>query len=238
MSAEFTPGTTFAQGGTYTAGHFNDYVRAAVVIGIDRINVGFSANVLGTRDSIAPAAPTDKEIWIDSANSDLASQFFTGAYQGLYTDARRVVFNTGNGVAFAGGVVQSSSTNPVNGVPAVALTFASTTSVNNINHDLVGISYKTLEVQGGAPKIFMAMAGPINVRVTGVVTAGDWLRIVGPSPGLELAPNGTLIANNLNRDTGILLAHLPSPFRGYLLAQAIDFKTTSTVGTVLAKLFT
>lgn len=233
MSAEFVPGVTFAQGGTYTAGHFNDYVRAAVVTGIDRVNVNFTLGVFITRDANQIPAPTDKELWADQNASDLVTSFFTGGFSPAFQGSAKTIFNVGNGNASQGAVMQVSTTNPIGGIPVVGLS-AVFGSPSGFDTGIVGVAYRTNATEGTQSRVYIARSGVYLARVSGQVTVGDWLRIVDPSD--NHAPAGAFIVNNNQRDVGI---NDPLERRvGFVTAQAIDNKTSSGVGTVLVKIIT
>lgn len=225
MSAEVTKGLTFANGGTYTAGHFNDYVRQATIAGIDRSTVDNTLGVFFTRGTTPPPGPTSKEGFIDSRLVDVSETFIGSEFVAADPSRFRFGFNTGSGASQAGAVVQASVTDATSTVVFVGLSDGTTdTGEQTFGGDCPGAAIAAHESSGGFNKVFAVISGVVPIRVVGTVECGDLLT------SYQSGTNGVAIVDNGARGDGT--AFMPGTF-----AQAIGRKTTAGVGAVLAKIF-
>lgn len=236
MSAEIVKGVTFAPGGTYTAGHFNDYIRNASISGIERSTVDSTVNVIFTRGSAAPPAPTTKEGFIDSRVVDLPETFIGGSFVAADPSAFRFGFNTGNGASDAGLVMQSSTTGLLSGVVFVGRSDGAGGAGTEANSnqtgggDTPGVAIGVSETVTGLQRVFSVISGVMSVKVIGTCECGDFLT------GQGSGTNGAAEVNNRDPGSGegraVGFATLP-----FVFAQALQRKTTSPIGSVLVKIF-
>jgi hypothetical protein len=221
MTAQVVPGTTFAPGGSYTAGHFNDDVRLATIANIDRSTIDQTVGTLVTRAGSAPPSPYFKESWVDTSPGAVQIEPMR-SYNGTLFDivdpyAYYFKFNNGNGASAVGAVLQPSASAPDAGVVFAGICALATGA-------LIGVASRSEESAGGNSRVVAQLFGFAYLRVVHVVTAGDYL---GPS-----AQNGIVTADttyNTERDVGSTSPNC--------IAQAMESSADAGVKLIFAKLF-
>lgn len=221
MTAQIIGGTTFAPGGTYTAGHFNDDVRLATISSIDRSTIDQSVGTLVTRSATQPPGPYFKEAWVDT-QPGVVIQEPMRSYNGTLFDtvvasSYYFKFNNGNGPSALGAVLQPSASGVVGNVAFAGICALATGA-------LIGVANKSEETAGGESRISAALFGFAYLKVVHAVTAGDYL---GPS-----AQNGIVTADttyNAERDFGSTTPNC--------IAQAMESNADAGVKLVFAKIF-
>lgn len=220
MTAQIVKGVTFATGGTYTAGHFNDYMRQATISAIDRTTIDPTVGTFITRDALPPPGPGTKEAFIDSSPTSILSlqpiRTYTG---GIFSQADAgefyFGFNNGNGSAFIGSPMGCAGV--VNGYPQTSVAALATGA-----H--IAVACIPEESANSGTYLMTKLFGVVKVRVIHACSTGDFL---GPSGTLGVLTADTTY--NTERDSG---SNTPQCY-----IQAMESSADTGVKLILARMF-